>query len=89
MSLRSIPRSLLRLQLHTNLHVSFPVSIRYDTSPITLEDGVVYAAVVLVGLYAMVIFEVSASNTTSQFKYYTPKFYFSPFFRLCTVHWQL
>ncbi|XP_034234646.1 P protein [Thrips palmi] len=54
----SIPRSLLRLQMHTNLHISFPVSIRYDTSPITLEDGVVYAAVVLVGLYAMVIFEI-------------------------------
>ncbi|KAK3928138.1 P protein [Frankliniella fusca] len=54
----SIPHSLLRLQMRTNLHISFPISIHYDTSPINMEDGVIYAAVVLVGLYAMVIFEI-------------------------------
>ena len=47
------------MQLRTNLHVSFPVSIRYDASPINMDDGVIYAAVVLLSLYVMVIFEVS------------------------------
>lgn len=50
--------NLLRLQMRTNLRVSFPAALHYDTSPINMEDGVIYAAIVLIGLYAMVIFEI-------------------------------
>ncbi|XP_071440913.1 P protein-like [Hetaerina americana] len=52
------PKGLLRLRLETNLQDSFPVSIRYDPSPINVDDGIVYAALVLMGLYVLIIFDV-------------------------------
>ena len=53
------------LHLKTNLLTDFPVSIAYDFSPINTENGVVYAAVVLLGLYVLIIFEVQ--NTRNNF----------------------
>ncbi|XP_046383180.1 P protein-like isoform X2 [Ischnura elegans] len=52
------PKGLLRLRLETNLQESFPVSIRYDPSPINVEDGIVYATLVLMGLYVLIIFDI-------------------------------
>lgn len=48
----------LAVNMRTNLPSSLPVSIVYDFSPINTEDGVVYASVILLGLYALIIFEV-------------------------------
>lgn len=48
----------MRIHFETNLNSSFPVSIGYDLSPIDMEDGVIYATIVLLGLYIFIIFEV-------------------------------
>ncbi|KAL0276904.1 UNVERIFIED_CONTAM: hypothetical protein PYX00_004364 [Menopon gallinae] len=51
-------KSFIRFHFQTNLNSSFPISVDYDLSPIDLEDGVVYAALVLFGLYVFIIFEI-------------------------------
>jgi P protein len=43
--------------METNVNASLPVAIGYDVSPIDESDGTVYAVVVLVGLYVLIIFE--------------------------------
>lgn len=48
----------ISVNLKTNLESSFAVSIGYDLSSIDKTDGIVYAAVVLLGLYLLIIFEV-------------------------------
>ncbi|KAL1137871.1 hypothetical protein AAG570_009567 [Ranatra chinensis] len=53
-----IDESIMRVQLKTNLNKTFPVALSYDLSPIDPEDGIIYAAGVLVGLYVLIIFEV-------------------------------
>lgn len=53
-----IDQCFLRIHFQTNLKISFPVSIDYDLSPINIQDGVIYAAVVLCGLYIFIIFEI-------------------------------
>lgn len=50
--------TVLRLRIHSNLPVSFPISLAYDPSPIDKSLGVIYAAIVLFGLYVMIIWEV-------------------------------
>jgi len=45
--------------METNVNASLPVAIGYDVSPIDESDGTVYAVVVLVGLYVLIIFEVN------------------------------
>lgn len=52
----------LAVNLETNLSSDFPISIGYDFSPINAEDGTAYAAVVLLGLYILIIFEVSMTR---------------------------
>ncbi|XP_015586943.1 P protein [Cephus cinctus] len=54
----NLPRSFIRIALTTNLNSSLPVTIAYDLSPINVEDGIVYAAIVLFGLYILIVFEV-------------------------------
>ncbi|XP_046615982.1 P protein-like [Neodiprion virginianus] len=54
----SLSKSLIRMKLKTNLQSSLPVAMGYDLSPINMEDGIIYAAVVLLGLYILIIFEV-------------------------------
>ncbi|XP_066999019.2 P protein [Anabrus simplex] len=49
---------ILRLQLKTNIDASFPLAITYDLSPINTDYGIIYAAGVLVGLYALIVSEV-------------------------------
>ena len=46
--------------MKTNMDASFPTAISFDTSPIDTDYGVVYAALVLLGLYVLIILEVSS-----------------------------
>jgi len=55
---RLIPRSTLRIQMKTNMDASFPVAVYFDVSPIDTESGIVYAAIVLLGLYVLIVLEV-------------------------------
>lgn len=50
--------TILRLQFNTNLPISFPINLAYDPTPIDKSIGVIYAAIVLLGLYIMIIWEV-------------------------------
>lgn len=50
--------TLLRIMMETNLEISVPVSIGYNLSPIDPTVGIIYATVVLLGLYILIIFEV-------------------------------
>lgn len=58
--LESVTRngSLLQLSLSTNLPVSFAIQLAYDSNPIDRSVGVIYAAIVLLGLYVMIIWEI-------------------------------
>lgn len=48
-----------RLCMNTTLSANFPVALTYDLFPINTEYGIIYAALVLVGLYVLIITEVS------------------------------
>lgn len=50
--------TVLRLSIESNLPVSLPINLAYDPTPINKERGVIYAAIVLLGLYVMIIWEV-------------------------------
>ncbi|CAH1980081.1 unnamed protein product [Acanthoscelides obtectus] len=49
---------LIRLQFKTNLESNFPVSMGYNLQPINPDDGVIYAALVLIGLYVLIVFDI-------------------------------
>lgn len=48
----------LILNLYTNFDASFPVNFGYDPSPLDKDLGIIYAAIVLLGLYIMIIWEL-------------------------------
>lgn len=48
----------LRLRIFTNLPISIPINLAYDPTPIDKSLGVIYAAIVLFGLYAMIIWDI-------------------------------
>ncbi|XP_015188878.1 PREDICTED: P protein isoform X1 [Polistes dominula] len=48
----------ISINLCTDLEHSFPLSIAYDLSSINTDDGIPYAAVVLFGLYILIVFEI-------------------------------
>lgn len=51
--------SAIRIKLHTNLRsINLPLLLTYNLDPINLDNGVIYAALVLIGLYVLIIFEV-------------------------------
>lgn len=50
--------TVLRLSIQSNLPVSLPINLAYDPTPIDKQRGVIYAAIVLLGLYVMIIWEV-------------------------------
>ncbi|XP_063987100.1 P protein-like [Diachasmimorpha longicaudata] len=52
------PNRILQMNLYSNSPMSFAVNIGYNLSPKHSEDGIIYGAVVLVGLYILIIFEV-------------------------------
>lgn len=51
-------KSTLMLNLFTNFDASFPVNFAYDPSPLDKDMGIIYAAIVLLGLYIMIIWEL-------------------------------
>ncbi|CAG9798698.1 unnamed protein product [Chironomus riparius] len=48
----------LKLNLYTNFDASLPVNFAYDPSPLDKDMGIIYAAIVLLGLYIMIIWEL-------------------------------
>lgn len=50
--------SFLKLNLLTGLKTSFPVNFSYDPSPLDKDLGLLLAAVVLLGLYILIIWEL-------------------------------
>lgn len=51
-------KTALRLRISSNLPVSFAINMVYDTTPIDKQMGVIYAGIVLLGLYVMIIWEL-------------------------------
>jgi P protein len=51
-------KSMLILNLYTHFTDSFPASVAYDPSPLNKDAGIILAAVVLVGLYVLIVFEL-------------------------------
>ncbi|KAL5281356.1 OCA2 family protein [Megaselia abdita] len=47
-----------RIRFRTNVNKSIPITMSYDSSPIDKDRAVIYAAIVLIGLYIMIIWEV-------------------------------
>lgn len=48
----------LKLNLYTNFDASFPVNFAYDPSPLDKDMGIIYATIILLGLYIMIIWEL-------------------------------
>ncbi|CAD7080227.1 unnamed protein product [Hermetia illucens] len=48
----------LRIRMETNFEEDLPLQFAYDDTPIDKQKGVIYAAIVLLGLYAMIIWEL-------------------------------
>ena len=55
---RGMLEKMLRIQLVTNLESSFPLALNVEMQPVNLNVSIILAAVVLVGLYAVIITEV-------------------------------
>lgn len=51
-------KSSIKLNLYTNFDASFPVNFSYDPSPLDKDMGIIYATIVLLGLYIMIIWEL-------------------------------
>lgn len=49
---------ILNVQIRTNLETNLPISLRYNLEPINMDDGILYAALLLSGLYILIVFEV-------------------------------
>lgn len=47
-----------RIRFRTNVNKSIPLTVSTDSSPIDKDRAVIYAAIVLIGLYIMIIWEV-------------------------------
>jgi hypothetical protein len=45
--------------MKTNMDASFPSAVSFDVSPIDTDSGIIYAAIVLLGLYVLIVLEVS------------------------------
>ncbi|KAH0809441.1 hypothetical protein GEV33_013350 [Tenebrio molitor] len=50
--------SLLEVKFSTNMQANFPLSVGYNLQPINTDFGIIYAGLVLVGLYILIIFEL-------------------------------
>lgn len=48
----------LRVMMTNNIGVHVPVNFAYDPTPIDQSVGIIYATIVLLGLYVMIIWEV-------------------------------
>lgn len=50
--------AVLRLQMNTNIDIGLPLVFTFDPSPLNKDLGIIFAAVVLVGLYILIVWEV-------------------------------
>ena len=50
--------SILKLNLMTELKTSFPINFAFDPSPLDKDLGLICAAVILLGLYVLIIWEL-------------------------------
>lgn len=50
--------AMLQLEITSNLQISFPMNLAYDAMPIDKSQGVIYAGIILFGLYIMIITEI-------------------------------
>lgn len=50
--------TVLKLNLITNFDASLPVNFAYDPSPLDRATGLIYATIILLGLYVMIIWEL-------------------------------
>ncbi|XP_044260389.1 P protein-like [Tribolium madens] len=50
--------SLLEVRFSTNMKTNFPLSLAYNLQPINTDLGIIYAGLVLIGLYIAIIFEL-------------------------------
>ncbi|KAJ3650636.1 hypothetical protein Zmor_016724 [Zophobas morio] len=50
--------SFLEVRLSTNMKTNFPLSVAYNLQPINTDSGIIYAGLVLIGLYVLIIFEL-------------------------------
>ncbi|KAK0081800.1 hypothetical protein PV325_011541 [Microctonus aethiopoides] len=49
---------IIYINLRTNLQAGFIILIGYDLSPINDENGIIFAVLILIGLYILIIFEI-------------------------------
>ncbi|KAF5284147.1 hypothetical protein FQR65_LT00147 [Abscondita terminalis] len=57
-SVEAFSSCLVRIKMKTNLNANLPLSLAYNVRPINMDNGVVYAALVLIGLYVLIIFDI-------------------------------
>uniref|UniRef100_A0A8D8HST2 P protein n=1 Tax=Culex pipiens TaxID=7175 RepID=A0A8D8HST2_CULPI len=50
--------SAVRLMVKSNVRASVPIAVEYDQSPVNRDIGVIYAAFVLIFLYALIVWEI-------------------------------
>lgn len=50
--------TVLRVRLRSNVNTEIPLQMGYDPSPIDTEMGVIYAAILLIGLYVLIIWDI-------------------------------
>ncbi|XP_058453934.1 P protein-like isoform X2 [Malaya genurostris] len=50
--------SVVRLIVKSNIQTSIPIAVQYDQSPVNRDVGVIYAAFVLIFLYALIVWEI-------------------------------
>lgn len=50
--------TVLQLEISSNLPINFAIDLAYDSTPIDKSLGVIYAAIILLGLYIMIIWEI-------------------------------
>lgn len=65
--------------MNTTLSTNFPVALTYDLFPINTEYGIMYAALVLIGLYVLIITEVSIKSNINQCYFFLLVQHFSTF----------
>lgn len=50
--------TVLSLEISTNLPNSIPITVAFDPSPIDKSLGIIYAAIILLSLYVLIIWEI-------------------------------
>jgi P protein len=51
-------KAALSVQMYSDIDGAFPLQFQFDPTPVDMEMGIIYATVVLLGLYIMIIWEI-------------------------------